>query len=130
MHWKAIYNDGSYLEQFNPDGSENKYPDIQRDKLVQFILLDFLNRPRVILHLKPGQQLICRKRVAIHLAIGPQGKSGQEETWIVGFQENRRGVNVQSICFVFEDGHVELMDRFNPDHKLFYPVIIRKEEKI
>jgi len=36
--WKAIYNDGTALRQFELDGSENTFKDIDEDKLFEFRL--------------------------------------------------------------------------------------------
>ena len=38
-HWIAIYDDNTSLKQFNPDGSENLFKDIQQDKLKEFALV-------------------------------------------------------------------------------------------
>lgn len=125
--WKAIYKDDSCLPQFNNDGSENKYADIDRNKLSQFHLIKD-DKPVVIVYLDENKKLICRRRVAKHFS-GP--KAGTEEVvWIVGWQENRKGINVQMICFVFEDGHIEVVDRFDEKHPWFYPIVFRPEEQI
>ena len=123
FEWKAIYNDGSFLTQFNNDRTENKYTDINRSKLSQFILYQF-GIPIVIVYLDGNKKLIFRKRVAIHVGVG------QEEICIVGWQENRNGTNIQMICFVFEDGHVEVRDRFDEHSKWFYPIQFMKEESL
>jgi len=123
LTWRAIYTDGSFLDQYNADGTENKYTSIDRTRLSKFLLLRE-TKPVFVLHLRPGQRLIHRRRVSIRLG----ARAGRETVWIVGFQENRNGVNIQSIAFVFEDGHVELMDRFREDHVLYYPVIFLPEE--
>jgi len=36
--WRAYYDDGSFLSQFNLDGTENLFPTIQQDKLVNFVI--------------------------------------------------------------------------------------------
>ena len=57
ISWIAIYNDGSKLPKYRDDGSENKYEDIDRKRLTQFILLDY-DRPVIIVHLDPKKRLI------------------------------------------------------------------------
>lgn len=121
MRWKAVYGNGTFLNQFNSDGSENKYTDIQREKLVQFQVLNN-GKVLVAVHLDPNKKLIYRQRVAMHFALGPKGKTGEERVWLVGWQENRRGVNVQMLCAVFPDGHVEIVDRFRENHPWFNSV--------
>lgn len=126
MRWRAVYSDGSCLE-YNSDGSENKYTNIDRQHLTQFHLLKD-NVSVLVIHLEPSRKLIYRRRVAVHVS-GP--KAGTQETiYLVGWQENREGINFQVICFVFEDGHIEILDKFRENHKWFYPIVFLPEEKI
>lgn len=127
MEWKAIYKDGSVLNQYNKDQSENKYGDIKRSKLVRFELVKH-NQVVATIHLDSKKQLIYRRRVAMHVT-GPNAGL-QEAVYLVGWQENRNGVNMQALCFVFEDGHFELLDRFREKHPWFYSVKFKKEEKL
>ena len=126
MEWKAIYRDGSSLSQFNPDRTENKYTSIDRANLSQFHVMRN-GEPVVIIHIQPGQQLIYRRRVAMHLT--KFGRS-DEAVYLVGWQENRNGTNVQMLCAVFEDGHIEVTDRFRADHPWFYQVNFLPEEEV
>ena len=135
--WKAVYSDGTSLDQIGPDGTPNKYTDIDRANLVNFLLIETeTGKPKVILHLKPGQKLIHRRRVSQHLPLSAvffeknPDRPIIETVWIVGWHENRRGVNIQMLLFVFEDGTVEFMDRWREDHVLYTPVILLPEEKL
>lgn len=129
IEWKAVYSDGTFLSQYNSGGSANKYTDINRSKLTQFHLTAY-GKTFLIVHLNKNKRLIYRMRVAHHMALGPSGKSGVERVWLVGWQEKRRGVNVQMVCAVFEDGHIEVVDRFREGHPWFYPVNFRPEEAL
>lgn len=62
LSWIAFYNDGNKLSKFNDDGSENRYEDIDRGRLVRFSLCDN-ETPVFTIHLTSGQSLIYRKRV-------------------------------------------------------------------
>lgn len=127
--WKAVYNDGTFLNQYNNDGSENKYSEIDRANLSQFLLLRDTKELMVIIYFtRPSQKLIYRKRVAIYISGSKTGT--QDVVYIVGWHENRNGTNVQMICFVFDDGHVEILDRFDKNHNWFYPIIFMEEEKL
>ena len=109
--WAAAYNDATTLYQYNDDGTENKYQDIDRDKLVEFTLLrvpevyigdgttatkpDLTHPPfpvRFSLWLETGQQLIYRRRTQM----------GRKITVIhlVGWQQKIAGQIVQSISYV------------------------------
>lgn len=127
VFWKAIYRDGSCLEQFNSDGSENKYTAIRRNELSQFLVFHG-GEVLLVLHLDEGKRLIYRRRVAKYL-MGPKAGTS-EAVYLVGWQENRRGVNVQSLCFVFEDGHIEVLDRFCEGTRWFYAVKFLPEEEV
>lgn len=136
--WQAIYDDGERLSQYNGDGTENKYTDIDRSRLVQFILFEknhligsgqerILGNPKVVIHLDNNKRLIYRHRVAMAFSGTKQGN--QETVHLAGWQEKKQGTNTQMICFLFEDGHVEIVDRFYENHPWFYHVIFLSEEK-
>jgi len=127
IHWVAIYEDGSKLEQFPPNGAENKYTDIDRTRIREFLLFRD-GEPSVIVHLSPPKQLIYRRRVAKHLS-GPKAGT-QEAVYLAGWQERKNDVITQKIHFLFEDGHVEVIDKFEEKHPWFYSVIFREEEKV
>ena len=91
----------------------------------QFQLLDQYGKVVVVIHLDSHKKLIWRMRVALHLT-----KGTRERIHLVGWQERRRGVNIQMICAVFPGSHIEIVDRFREDHKWFYPIIFREAEKL
>ena len=121
--WLAIYNDGTTLPQYNADGGENKYTDIERAKLIQFVLL-CNNKPIVVIHLDQNKKLIYRMRMAAN------NKGMIERVYLVGWQERSNGVNSQMVSFLFEDGHIEILDRFYEEHVWFYSINFLKEEEI
>lgn len=89
--WKAVYNDGTKLEQYNDDGSANTYRDIDRERLACFSLSVFGKKFTV--SLDDGRQLIYRKRIR-QVVGGPK-----EEGYILGWKKD----GVQSIMFITED---------------------------
>ena len=121
--WKAIYNDGNSLFQFDLDGTEQKYTDIDRTRLMQFIIYRN-NIPAVVIHLGPRKKLIYRMRRAMN------NHGYEESVFLAGWQENRNGRNVQMIMFLFEDNHIEIVDRFYEDHPWFYNIKFLKTEEI
>ena len=122
VRWLAIYNDGSSLPQF-ADGTENKYTDIDRSRLVKFILF-VGDTPKLVIHLDKNKRLIYRRRVALSFS------GHQEIVYLAGWQELKHGINTQMICFLFEDGHIETVDRFYENHPWFYPVKFLPGEQI
>lgn len=62
LYWIAHYDNGESLKQFE-NGKENKYADINRERLFRFDLLDRATDKAVYsLYLREGQQLIFRRR--------------------------------------------------------------------
>lgn len=118
ISWLAKYKDGQVLTQHTGDGEKVSSDNIDRSLVKSFSLLD---EDKIIftLHLDPGQRLIYRRRVA-----KPVG--GQDEVChIVGWRSDV----AQSICYVFDDGHVEMAGAFKNDHPWFYSPNLRDFEK-
>ena len=122
--WRAVYSDDSFLDQYE-NGTENKYTDIDRSKLKLFALFRNGN-PAIVIHLDSNKRLIYRKRVALHFT----PERYEEVIYLVGWQENIKGMNVQSLSVLFPDGRVEVTDGFKENHKWFYPVNFIKEEQL
>lgn len=117
MQWVAYYNDGTHLRQYDDDGAENKYADIDRSKLDSFALYDRpATRKLLHLHLEPDQRLIYRRRVEKTV-----GADTDVVCYMIGWQQTIAGENVQSIAYVFDDT-VELAGRWRDDHPWFYSV--------
>jgi hypothetical protein len=62
MNWKAIYNDGSELDQFK-DGKENLFKDIDEDRLVYFKLSD--GRNTILLNVPEGKFILNNQDISI-----------------------------------------------------------------
>ena len=121
IYWKANYTNGTSLCQFEEDGTENKYPDIDRYKLASFEIRkaaagELLDRLFFKMYLEPGRRLIYRRRVREKMRFGktkPELVKGSTETiYLVGWQATIGGRSVQDIVYVFEDGHVELAGKW------------------
>lgn len=122
VSWRAVYEDGSALGQYDARGVEvAKYTDIDRVRLRQFIVVGDDGKPILVLHLKPPMKLIYRQRVALNM------KGEETRIILVGWQENRGGANFQSVTAIFPD-HLEVLDGFDEGHPWFYPVKFLPEE--
>jgi len=122
LTWVAVYDGNDTLSQYNEDGSENKYGDIDRERLDRFILLEENGEVRIVLNLDASKKLIFRRRTAINLK-----NERHEVVFIAGFQSDKG----QTILFYFEStGHIELTDGFKEGHQWFYPVNFLPEEEI
>ena len=119
--WRAIYRGGS-LDQYNKDGSENSYRDIDRSRLMAFQLLRD-ESVIITLHLDAGSRLICRRRRFL-----TEGISAPRTCYMVGWQRTDNGVNSQCMAFVTEDGQIHLIGRARENHPVFYGVELLPEE--
>lgn len=166
LTWKAIYSNGKSLNQYNVDGSVNKYIDIDRSLLKYFELYQKIEKksytiqleieksfssskvigkeaisykvveePRkhektkliLRIHLGDDKKLIFRRRVSLN--ISSTSRKNTEIIYLVGWQKNVNGKNVQSICYIFEDGHIEIAGQWKEDSEWFYAPNLIKEEK-
>jgi len=105
LTWKALYHDGNTLPQFNEDGTENRYHDIDRNRLSHFVLYDESGKAVFSVVLHEDQQLVFRKRTIIR---GDNQVMGS--VYLVGWQQNIRGKNVKAIAYIYEDGTIDLDD--------------------
>jgi hypothetical protein len=102
MKWLAVYKDQSYLKQYNADGSENKYADINRDQLLAFALLSDENKLVLSVEFeRPTQKLVYRRRVFTDLVGKIKGV-----IYLVGWHETINGKNIKCISYVYPDGHI------------------------
>lgn len=123
-NWIAYYRDGTALRQYphrNNTSEENKYADIDREKLIAFVVRDD-DKPLIVMHIPEGGRLIYRQRV--------EQRPGQPDirVWIVGMQETKKGQNSQAVLVLFEDGHIEVVNRFVEGTRWFYPPIVHPQE--
>jgi len=126
--WRAIYYDYTAIDQYDAGGERivHGYEDIDRQRLQAFDIRE-KGTERLIHRVWLGgdKRLIWRERVYIKV-IG----NVQHETRIhlVGWQRTIAGKNVQSITFVFSDGHTETIDRWHENHPIFHSVTLKEEE--
>ena len=119
MQWEAQYKDGTSLPQYNADGTENRYADIDRSRLEAFSLVRADGSIALHLVLDPGQRLIYRLRV--EQSTGPA--SSKIVVYMAGWQQTINGQNIQSIAYVREDGGTVLMaGRFRDDDPWLYSI--------
>lgn len=125
LMWVARYNDGSIHTQYNDDGDyQDKYEDIVRKELYSFELW-LKDSKRLALRVyfdSPDKRLIWRRRVYKH------SDGSEMAIYLVGWQMNVRGQNVQSIQVIFPDMHVEVIDRWRKDQYFHSPEKVKGED--
>ena len=127
VEWRVLYTDGSSLFQYNEGEENRKYTDIDRDRLKEFSLF-VDDTKRITIPFDGNKRLVYRKRIAQDFAGTTQGQ--KREVYIAGWQEKRAGKNIQMLCFLFDDGHVEILDKFDINHTWSIPVTFTQEEQI
>jgi len=123
-NWVSVYNDNTRLPQFNEDGSENKYQDIDRGKLSSF---EFYKDGKIILvcDIAPGARLIYRRRV--------EQSAGSEPlvVYILGWQKTLNGLNSQSIVCIPEYSNTMVFsDGWREGSRWLYPVVELECERV
>ena len=111
--WEAIYSDGTTLTQYNEKGEKNGYENIDATKLRAFAIHNvkltkkdnkyFTSDEKIHfrLHLEPEQRLIYLRRGFLNTA------GGKGSFLMVGWQQKINGKNIQSINYLYNDGHIE-----------------------
>lgn len=98
LHWRAVYDDGTSLSQYNDDGTENLYADIDRSRLAEFQIIDS-DRGRLrhaLLLNDPRKRLIWRRRTQTYQ------DGGSASFHLVGWQITIGDENIQSVTLVSE----------------------------
>lgn len=111
--WEAIYNDGTTLPQYNEKGEKNGYENIDKSKLKAFAINypdPEDNKKKKLfyrLHLEPGQKLVYVRRGFIDFSTSSKQVTDKRYFLMVGWQKNINGENIQSISYIYDDGHIE-----------------------
>lgn len=105
--WRAVYKGGSFLAQYNKDGTVNKYKDIDRDRLERFDLLRH-NVRFYSVYLQDNQRLIYRRRTLIRMKTDDLGEQEREVIYLVGYQTTIGGKNLVVLNYIYHDGKIEL----------------------
>jgi hypothetical protein len=129
IHWVVQYNDGTQHDS-DESGEGFKYQDIDRECLTEFAIMDG-KKVLAVLHLNKDCRLIYRRRVL------ESAMDGQilEVVYLFGWQKTvghaqyDRDINTQVVMCLFEDGHIEVVDRFREDAKWFDIPTLRPEER-
>jgi hypothetical protein len=108
LTWKAVYEDKTELNQFASNGIENKYKDINREKLVRFDMINtFTGKAIYSIYLRDGKSLIYRRRTLMTVGI-PEPVI----VYLVGWRETVMTLsgpkNFVTINYIHEDGSISL----------------------
>ena len=100
MQWIAIYNDGSKHMEEELKSTDN----VDRTQLKQFQLF---NDSKLVFNgfFDNDRKLIFRRRTYLDMSGNQKGI-----VYLVGWHMNVSGKSIKSICYVYEDGHIEFDD--------------------
>jgi len=102
--WKAVYADGTVLKQFDENGRERKFSEIDQSRLKIFSWEPVYNGGRpVSVTLKEGQRLIAFRRVKWRPFLPG---STPVILYAIGWQSTVNGRNVKSITWILPDDSV------------------------
>lgn len=80
LTWQAVYSDKT-INQYNADGTQNSYVNLDREGLIAFILVDGKGNIMVTVPLDSDKKLFYRMRVALFIH-----NKTRERVYIVGWQ--------------------------------------------
>jgi len=127
MQWLAVYNDNTHLMQYEriienkqeildwwiveesiPQpivlSKENKYQDIDRNRLTHFAILNEVNKPILVVEFeRPTQKFIYRRRTFMDMQGNVKGV-----VYLVGWHENIKGQNIKVINYIYPNGKIIL----------------------
>jgi len=104
MHWIAIYDDNSQHTQEELKSSSN----VDRGKLKEFRLYNGERCFFICKFTDKSRKLIFRKRTLSTVDGQIKGV-----VYLVGWHKKIGNESVKSICYIYEDGHIEFDDARN-----------------
>ena len=124
VKWRAVYDDGSYLDELESNGTEHIFKEINFKKMVLFQLLNEQHIAICQVHLNSEKRLIFTRRniVTTVRRMILQGDvkvpipiNSHQKVIILGWQKTVNGVNVKSIFYLLPDGRIEMDDDWHED---------------
>lgn len=109
LYWIAVYEDGKTLPQFEEDGKENKYADIDREKLVRLDVIETAtNKAIYCVYIREGQRLIFRRRTLKPL----DARKPDVVVFMIGWQmtimTEGGARNITALNYFYADGSIAL----------------------
>lgn len=120
-NWRAVYKDGSILNERDPDGKEHIFKEINLSNLEYFQLVNPQNVVICRVRLGEGKRLIWARRNQITTGrrMIQQGNvkvpipiKSHQRVIIIGWQKTINGVNTKAIFYLMPDGRIEMDDEW------------------
>ena len=128
--WRAVYDDGTFIDEMEPNGTEHAFKEIDFKKLKVFQLINQQNIAICQVHINGDKRLIFTRRNILitgrRMVLQgdvkvPIGINSHQKVIILGWQRTVHGVNVKSIFYLLPDGRIEMDDDWHED-SLHLPV--------
>jgi len=139
--WRAVYNDGTFLYEMDPNGGkQNLFSDIDFDRIVAFQLVNEKDIAICQVNLGNGKRLIYARRNLLTTGQLFKDVGGQkvaiptkshQRIIILGWQKTVNGVNTKAIFYLLPDGRIEMDDEWKEDSlhsRVNTPGLIKEEE--
>ncbi len=113
-HWRAVYRDGSTLDEYDPAG-DHGLADVDQSKLVEFWLLPQYPHllPAVVRLTHPESRLIFFRRRNATLSDGSNNGTGVHSVrtlHVLGVQRGEGDGMLDALTFLFPDGSMIVSD--------------------
>ena len=140
--WRAVYKDGTMLNEVDPDGKEHLFKEIKYGELEVFELINQQNIPICQVRLGAEKRLIFarRNRKTSGRRMIMQGNvkipvpvNSHQIVIILGWQKTINGINTKAIFYLMPDGRIEMDDQWREDslHDVVNtPGLIREKSKL
>ena len=122
--WRAVYKDGTMLNERDPDVKEHLFKEIKYNELEAFQLINPQNIPICQVRLggekrltfarrnikTTGRRMIMQGNVKVPVPV-----NSHKIVIILGWQKTIKGVNSKAIFYLLPDGRIEMDDEWKED---------------
>lgn len=107
--WLARYTDGTVLREYEDDGTEHGFADVDQARLASFELLPRSGPPVILVPSEDVRPFFFRRR---RIALGPDGaEQGRSTVTILGYRVTEGGHERAGYIGLYEDGTARISDR-------------------
>lgn len=124
VKWRAVYNDNTFLDELEPNGTEHAFKEIDFTRIQAFQLINQQNIAICQVKLGEGKRLIFARRNLMTTGgrVVMQGDvkvpipvKSHQVIIILGWQKTINNVNSKAIFYLLPDGRIEMDDEWRED---------------
>ena len=111
--WKAVYDDGAEFDEFDDDGRDHGFGEVDQSRVVRVHLIPI--RPHLAEHViaidpTRGQRPIFFRRHKVTVRMGDGAIEDRQTVTVIGWQRTVADEAVYSYTFLFDDGSSLIAD--------------------